>query len=269
MSMKLFASDYDGTFYKHQNRKRLELRNNISSVQDWQAAGNFFIFATGRSISMMKFEKKTKGLKYDYIVGLNGGIIVSKTDQVLYRKDIEPNIARGIIELVKKHQFNNYCITDGFTGHYQFSFKWRKKSAYFLYFAKLFLKAYRLTLEEALAQQVTQIAVETKGPEDALAFAKLINETFNGEVTAFANLHHVDISAANLSKATGIDYVAKLHQIKNKHVFGMGDSYNDVPMFKEYHGFTLPEARTEIKNQAETVYETVGAALTDLLNQAK
>jgi len=32
-------------------------------------------------------------------------------------------------------------------------------------------------------------------------------------------------------------------------------------MFKDYHGFTLPEAYDEIKAEVECVYETVGAAL--------
>lgn len=46
----------------------------------------------------------------------------------------------------------------------------------------------------------------------------------------------------------------------------MGDSFNDVPMFEQYHGFTLPEARQEIKEQAEAVFETVGEALRYILN---
>ena len=31
------------------------------------------------------------------------------------------------------------------------------------------------------------------------------------------------------------------------------------PMFEQYHGFTLPEARQEIKEQAEAVFVTVGS----------
>ena len=37
-------------------------------------------------------------------------------------------------------------------------------------------------------------------------------------------------------------------------------------MFEQYHGFTLPEARQEIKEQAEAVFETVGEALRYILN---
>ena len=261
--MKIFASDYDGTFYKHKNRKKFEVKNNIRAVENWQEAGNLFVFATGRSISMMTLERKFRKLNYDYIVGLNGGIIVSKTDEVLYQEVIKPEIAVSLIKLIEDQGINNYCITDGLTGHYKVPFDWRNKYAYFFKLSKLLFKEYRLTLEKALAQPVAQIAVQTENHKAAIEFAKLVNETYAGEVMAFPNLHHVDISAPNISKATGIAYIANRHQIKNENIYGMGDSHNDVPMFKDYQGFTLPEAYEEIKIEAKKVYETVGNALLD------
>jgi len=263
--MKLFASDYDGTFFKHQHRKRLEVKKNIEGVMSWQEAGNLFVFATGRSISLMNLERKFRKLRYDYIVGLNGGIIVSKTGEILFQATIKPEVAQGVVELIEKQGINNYTVTDGLTGHFKIPFNWRKKSSYLFKLLMMSSKAYRLSLEAALKQPVAQIAVETVGHEEAIAFAKLVNETFKNQVTAFANLHHVDISAPNVSKATGVAAVAKIHQIKNEDIYGMGDSHNDVPMFKEFNGLTLPEAHLEIKEQADAVYETVGSALSDIL----
>ena len=76
--MKLFASDYDGTYWKHTKKGQLDLRKNIKVTKRWQEAGHLFVFATGRPISMMKLEQKMHGIVYDYIVGLNGGIIMSR-----------------------------------------------------------------------------------------------------------------------------------------------------------------------------------------------
>ena len=48
--MKLFASDYDGTYWKHTKKGQLDLRKNIKVTKRWQEAGHLFVFATGRPI---------------------------------------------------------------------------------------------------------------------------------------------------------------------------------------------------------------------------
>ena len=100
-----------------------------------------------------------------------------------------------------------------------------------------------------------------KSHEQAIEFAKKMNQEFGDEIVAYSNLRHVDISAKGLSKATGVDYVAKLHHINPDQVYCIGDSFNDVPMFETFHGYTLPEACDEIKQYAEKVFETVDEAM--------
>ena len=65
-----------------------QLKENIKATKEWQEMGNLFIFATGRPISLMKIEQKIHGLVYDYIVGLNGAVIVSSDGQVVFRQII-------------------------------------------------------------------------------------------------------------------------------------------------------------------------------------
>lgn len=264
--MKLFASDYDGTYWKHTKKGQLDLRKNIKVTKRWQEAGHLFVFATGRPISMMKLEQKMHGIVYDYIVGLNGGIIMSRQGKILFQQSMDEAVARKIITRIQEEDVLQYAVTDGICGHYRTTFGLTHKTFYLFAMFKLFLRKYSLTLEQALNRPVVQISVKTKSHKQAVAFAKQINEEFGDQVVAFSNLRHVDISAKGLSKATGVEYVAKLHEIKDKHVYCMGDSFNDVPMFEQYHGFTLPEARQEIKEQAEAVFETVGEALRYILN---
>ena len=100
--MKLFASDYDGTYCKHTKLGRQQLKENIKATKEWQEMGNLFIFATGRPISLMKIEQKRHGLVYDYIVGLNGAVIVSSYGQVVFRQTIKNEIAKQIVELIQE-----------------------------------------------------------------------------------------------------------------------------------------------------------------------
>lgn len=133
------------------------------------------------------------------------------------------------------------------------------------HFFKLFLKTYGLTLEEALNRPVVQISVKLKSAEEATAFANQLNELFGKDIVAFSNLRHVDIAARGLSKATGIEYIANRHGIASDNIYCMGDSFNDLPMLKRYHGFTLPEAHQMIKENVQEVFETVGDAIKQIL----
>ena len=263
--MKLFASDYDGTYLKHTKRGKVDLKRNIKMTKKWQEAGHLFVFATGRPIWMMQLEKKMHGIVYDYIIGLNGGIIISKCGEILFQKAINQSVAKKILKLIQQQDFLQYSITDGICGYYHVRFNLRNKSFYLLMLFKLFFKKYSCSLEKALSQEIVQIAVETKNHDEAVRFAKQINDQFGGDVIAFANLQHVDIAAKGLSKATGVAYVANRHSIQDNQVYCMGDSFNDVPMFERYHGFTLPEARQEIKDKVEAIYDTVGDAMLSLL----
>lgn len=167
--MKLFASDYDGTYWKHTLKGQVDLIKNIKRTKQWQEQGNLFVFATGRPISMMKLEKYIHGIVYDYIVGLNGGIIISKTGDILFRETINNSIARKMMILIQQKDVLHYSVSDGLWGHYHTTFGWRHKSFYLFTFFKLFLKTYGLTLEEALNRPVVQISVKLKSAEEATA----------------------------------------------------------------------------------------------------
>lgn len=259
--MKLFASDYDGTYCKHTRLGRRELKVNIKKTKQWQQAGHLFIFATGRPISLMVMERRLHGLVYDYLVGLNGAVVVSKDGEVIFRQTIKQDIAQQIMELIKKENIKQYMITDGLNGHF-YSYYHPLKLDYYLYKSlKYLFRMFNLTLEEALRHPVAQIAVKTNNHQEALRFATLVNEKYGEEVIAYANLVHVDICAKNLSKASGIEEVAIRHGILKDQIYCMGDSFNDLPMLQAYHGFTTVEAVEEIKVQTEGIFETVGEAL--------
>lgn len=259
--MKLFASDYDGTYCKHTTLGKKQLKQNIKVTKQWQEKGNLFVFATGRAISLMKPEELLHGIQYDYIVGLNGAIIVSKDKEVLYRKTMESKVAEQLIQLIKEKQIEEYMITDGINGHAYTPKRLNNKMFYLFKLLKYSQRIFTQSLNQALAGDVAQISVKTRSHQEAIAFADLVNERFGEKVTAFANSVHVDISAKGVSKATGVAEVARLNHIRQDDIYCIGDSFNDLPMIEAYHGFTMIEACDEIKQQAEQVFETVSEAI--------
>lgn len=263
--MKLFASDYDGTYCKHTRLGYRQMKENIKVTKEWRDTGNLFVFSTGRPISLMQIEQKLHGLVYDYIVGLNGAVIISNDGEVIFRRTIPNEVAHDIIKLIQEQQITHYMVTDGLNGHFYTKFQLFKQDYYVFKFLKWTHRMFNLTLEQALNNPVAQIAIKTNHHDEAMAFAKLINEKFGHEVVAYANLVHVDICAKDLSKATGIHEVAMRHQVKHENIYCIGDSFNDLPMIKAYYGFTMVEACDEIKQQAESIYDTVSEAIQSIL----
>ncbi|MGL4336704.1 MAG: HAD-IIB family hydrolase [Turicibacter sp.] len=265
--MKLFASDYDGTYFKHGNQKKGEVQANIEMTKKWREQGNIFAFSTGRAICLMGIETKLQKLDYDYIIGLNGAIITSREGKVIFRKTIAKSIVEEIVSLIKTEKIPEFMVSDGLTGYQKVEFNLRNKYWYLFNILKYTKGIFNLSLEAAMNTEVAQVAVRTANHEQAIAFAKKINDKFGEHVIAFPNLVHVDICAKGLSKATGIQHVADLNTVNHEDIYCIGDSFNDLPMIDAYHGFTMIEAIDEIKERAEAVFETVSDAMEHVINK--
>lgn len=265
INMKLFASDYDGTYCKHTRLGYRQMKQNIKVTKQWQEAGNLFVFATGRDLSLMKMEELLHRIQYDYVIGLNGAIIMSKEKSVLFRQTMSNKVARDIVLFIQQQSISYFTITDGINGYVQTPKRLTNKMFYLFKILKYVAKLYTRSLDEALSYEVAQISVKMNSHQDAIRVANLINNQFGDEVMAFANLVHVDISAKGLSKATGLEYLVKLHQLNNDEVYCIGDSFNDLPMIESFNGFTMIEACEEVKEKAKGTFSTVGDAMQSIL----
>lgn len=264
--MKLFASDYDGTYCKHTFLGHRQMKQNLKMTKRWQEAGNLFVFATGRDLSLMKIEELFHGVQYDYIIGLNGAIIMSKGKRVLFRRTMSNKVARDLVAVIQKQGILNFTITDGMNGYAQTPKKLTNKMFYFFQMLKYIANIYTRSLEEALNNPVAQISVKMNCHQEATRFANFINQQFGDEVMAFANLVHVDISAKGVSKATGIEYLTRIHQLDHDQVYCIGDSFNDLPMIETFNGFTMIEACDELKEKSKGTFQTVSDAILFVLS---
>jgi len=227
--VKLFASDYDGTFARS-NRTPGEIEKNIIQVKQWREAGNLFIFATGRDVpGLLNVLPKHNGLKYDYLVCLNGGTITTHTGEIVLDKVIPQHLANEIMTIVKENNIQEYYI------------------------------------DHVTTNGTGKISVFMDTPDEALCIARLFAMHFEDRTSIFANERCVDLTALGVSKATGVAQVAHRHNIAHKDIYCMGDSHNDIPMLAAYNGITLPGVATAVNAAATQVCGSVGAALELLL----
>ena len=96
--MKLFASDFDGTFYFNGKRQEIFLEN-ISSVKKFQK-NHKFAFVTGRDANSIINHISQYELKPDYIACNNGGLIYDKNMNVLYSNPLNIDFEK-LMELIE------------------------------------------------------------------------------------------------------------------------------------------------------------------------
>ena len=64
----------------------------------------------------MTYETTRYGLDYDYIVGLNGAVVMTKENEIIYQATIKKGIAAEIISYIVKENYFCFMVSDGFTG---------------------------------------------------------------------------------------------------------------------------------------------------------
>ena len=80
-------------------------------------------------------------------------------------------------------------------------------------------------------------------------------------IHSFPNTAAVDIGVKGITKSTGIE-VIRAHYGYKGHVYAIGDSHNDVPMIRDFHGFLMDNGERELEPLAKGgLSNTVGDAL--------
>lgn len=111
---------------------------------------------------------------------------------------------------------------------------------------------------------VIQISLAYETEEIANNYAKRINNEFEGAFLANMNLNCIDICAKGINKAQGVKELLDLQKDKYfEQVLTIGDAQNDVPMIKEFEGYSLNSATMHAKNVATKLYDSVGEMLLD------
>lgn len=247
--MKILVSDYDGTFY-HTEEQTLR---NIEAVKQWKAAGNIFVFATGRDVCNMGYEFDRFGVTYDYLVGVNGAYVSDDKGNVLYKEVLNNNTARTIVDLIKEDCKGQLLVQNGIDGCYVIN---ESNDPHTEQIREKCLKLYKKTADEALNDEVVSVGARFYDLNVAKKYNDYINEHFK-DVTSFNNITYINVVPNGLSKATGIKLIAEKINVNIKDVYTIGDNLNDFEMIKEFDGACVSNAVEDILKITNKVYDSV------------
>lgn len=218
----LFASDYDGTLFHGGPISK----NDRVAIDRFRDQGHKFGIITGRSINSILAEVNEYQIPFDFIGGVNGGVVLDHGLKEIRIHKMNEAVVMDVLKTIDSYGVRTYGINDGYE---HISVKYHD----------ILNKVAVESFERVYSNGITGMYIACHRSEDALELADVINNHyFKDDIRCFANDIYVDVATVDNSKSTGVEDIINYYGLQGS-VYTVGDSYNDVPMLRDYHGFLM------------------------------
>ena len=266
--MKLFISDYDGTYLRPMLERNEQLRRNALAVEEWQAEGGLFGFSTGRILPLIERELAQQAICVDFMIVANGALVLDAKGHAIFHQQLELSLAKEILAYLTQEEGLNFICSDGRNGYHTPGIITHSSMADIFRELKE-AGNFNLTLEESIRCGISQFSIVDLTPEEMGRIVADLETLFEDQLTIYPNRSSIDLSPKGISKASGIQEVLNYFNLTPSQVICMGDSWNDVEMIQQYQGLTVPEAPPILKESARGWFSTVEEALVWALQQKR
>lgn len=229
--MKILASDFDNTiYYLPEDPRSKYTKDNIDSINDFINQGNIFIIITGRNYSDLKVLLNKLGLKYSYLVCLDGAKIFNNVDYCIHTKLMEPK------EIVKiKNILDNidckYYLDDGYN-----------------------------TTENI--NDTVKVVVETRDEDEK---DRIVNEVKKEvDIHVYKSRFHVNLIDKSVNKRDGLKILFNLEELDYNNLSCIGDNDNDYTMLKEFDSVVMKDHHKDLDELKLKEYKTIKEYIEEL-----
>lgn len=250
---KVFASDFDGTLYFYQAPDPEKLpAESVETIGEYQKAGHLFGLCTGRQVGGLT-PFITGHVEPDFYITSSGSNIVDKDFQPIQKRGIDPEVAKGILDLLQPKGFRMTLDVGGDICVFE---EMDYPGKYYVIHG----------IEDLPEGLIHQVSAHTESLEEAAENVALVNEQFGDFVTAFQNVVEIDIAPKGCSKGKGVEALREYYreQYGDVKLYGIGDSLNDLPLIEAADvSYTFPYAPKEVQEKVTKVVPTIVDALKD------
>lgn len=183
---------------------------------------NLFGVCTGRPLSCLY---DVEGIPFDFYIMCTGALLLDKDRHVIEEHLLDKELVRDIYNHYR--DYSNIIVQTESESHFYFT--------EFIDFPTF-----------------TMI-------EEAATFVSDVHDRYP-MVSGYQNTNVIDIVSKGISKGTGVKAIKK-HFNADK-MLGIGDSYNDLPLFKASdYSFTFHSSPDSVKEQVNEVVSSVSEAI--------
>ena len=243
--IKMCVFDVDGTLYDFYNHCIPD--STIQALKELQNKGIKIVVATGRCHYALG--SALNDLNFDYVIGVNGAVIVDKNKNVLYRKDFT------LDDVNKINSFSEAC---------EAGLIWKFIDHMYIYQNVNKVDWYEGQINSGVGKEPF-IDCPTKDhhfvdiPQSCSLHApfELVEESFKESKTIEYHRYSedgFDFVSKGLDKGVGILKLMEILQLSKNEIVAFGDNYNDIPMFQVVsHRVAMGNGVEKVKEMATFV----------------
>lgn len=236
--MKVFATDLDGTLVHNKKVKDTDRK----AIQDFQKE-NLFGVCTGRPVcSLFDIED----IPFDFYIVSSGALLLDRNKKMIEEHIIDKNLAKDIFNyyvnkatiIVQTNDLHHFYATGVYNNP---------------------LLTLINSFEDIGDLKVYSISLIFDTNKEAASYVLDVNERYP-LLAGYQNNNSIDIVVKGVSKGTGVKAMKK--HFNADEMLGIGDSYNDLPLFKASdRSFTFHSSPEDIKLQVNDVVSSVSEAI--------
>lgn len=236
--IKCLVSDVDGTLFLEFAMPSGEIEaSTIAKIQNLTQSGVRFVMASGRDHLTSRYLEAKLNVKVDGI-GQNGGVVMID-EEVIVKHPLDEKIVHALAQLTEttKCRINVLFIDDRGTHVLTNASGW--------VYDVFVLMLQRKEITQLIAQDFKQYRLNDTHPMiKAVVICDTVEDrdAFTREMEAalaafeydwfYSSSHYVEIMSKDVNKGSGVLHLAKVLDLKTDEIAVVGDSYNDISMFK-------------------------------------
>lgn len=265
---KLIAADLDGTLFYPKHRIKMISKKALNFIRNRIDQGDYFCVVSGRN-SNYGYKVQEKIGRPIGIIGCNGSVIVHQ-DNVIKQDSFDPKTAREAIEWIRENLkpkgFFVMASDNTFTLEKYFKNPFYNLGYFMWYFMQGVYREPMKTSKEKFDSVIDggravkimiMFGIGQKNIKRASEANKIIYKQFGDKLTASWSDEFIELSPKEANKSNGLQFYADYLKINHDDVFVVGDSGNDISMFKEFpkHSFCMKHAQLSVSKYASNTVD--------------
>lgn len=264
MSIKLIASDLDGTLVDHNN---FIPQGNLSAIEDLSKKNIDFAICTGKTYSITKDICEQCHASYG-IFGNGTQIINLKTGQEIYKNLLSMDDFNACYDLAKKHGFHVHIYSETevisenllYMDLRNYELNKNKPETGLTFQIVDNVKDYVQNHQTSIFKLVISSTESLANLKDEILSRFDINVTliqkkgFYKDNIINKEYEYLDITPKHIGKGYALEYLSNFLNLDRSNVMAIGDNINDIDMIKvSGESATLSDSYEEVKKVAKYV----------------
>ena len=265
---KVIATDLDGTLFYPKKRIRMISPKTLKFLRRFIDDGNRLILVSGRNVQYTKKVQKRIARPVD-VIGCNASFVIC--DNQMIKESVFPLSIKEVYQklLFEFHPVNTIIMTKN--GNYypssESSFWYKTGYRFYSFFQGVYrekilgnTEKFHQAFEEGTIYKIMlMFGVTGRAKRAAKEANKIIREKYSDVLEASWSDQVIELSPVNCSKAEGLKYYADYLKINHNDIYVVGDSGNDISMFKEFHNhsFCMSRGSLSVSKHAKHVIKHV------------